>query len=296
MKEQLEFDDILLLHSMDHVMDFQRFQENRLEPFLKSPKGKLIAVHHHDRGPGLYGLDSQFQSMKKKLQANGCDLYRFTFLREPESLLKSTLVFFDSAEQQKNYEWVAPEPVRNIEDPKERFKVAMQTDAIYDNLMVRYILNNRLENDGPNPRHSGAKYPLGVGEVSDDALAEAWKILSQFDFIGFLDNMESGLYSVAKDLGFRSIVVLKAHNVYGIDQANMAAATSSTAFDDVLTMDDVQSLIEQRTDKDKELYESAKTLVETRAAAAAAAAEAAKEQAKTKANSTNADDDSGKSF
>jgi len=264
MKEQQEIDDVLLLHSMDEKMDYAAFEKEKLEPILQAPKGKLVAVHHHDRGPGLFNFNGTFSAMKTRLQAQGCDLYRMTFLREPRGLLKSTLVFFDSAEHQPKYEWVAPEPVRNIKDPLLRFKVGLETDAIYDNLMVRYILNNRCENDGPNPRCDGAEYPLEIGHVDSKALAEAWKILSTFEFVGFTEQMEAGAYTVSQELGFRNVVLVEKRNVYGVDQANMKAATSQRDFEALLSSEEIIPLVESRTAMDKELYEAAKNLSDKR--------------------------------
>mmetsp|Transcript_66008 Transcript_66008/g.157829 ORF Transcript_66008/g.157829 Transcript_66008/m.157829 type:complete len:445 (-) Transcript_66008:117-1451(-) len=264
MKEQQELDDVYILHSMDDEIDFDKFQQEKLEPFLQAPQGKLVAVHHHDRGPGLYGLNSTLVSMKSRLQASGCDLYRMIFLREPTHLLKSTLVFFDAAEHQPGFEWVAPEPVRKLKDPTERFKVALQTDTIYDNLMVRYTLNNRCENNGPNPRCNGAKYPIDIGHVNHTALAHAWHTISAFEFVGFTEDMEAGAYKVAQDLGLRSVVVVKKHNVYGVDQANMAATTSLADLDAILDTEEMHTLVDSRTAMDKELYEAAKGLVAER--------------------------------
>mmetsp|Transcript_75944 Transcript_75944/g.180577 ORF Transcript_75944/g.180577 Transcript_75944/m.180577 type:complete len:407 (+) Transcript_75944:107-1327(+) len=248
MKARGQIDDVLLLHNLTHRVNMMEFIDKHIEPVVRAPQGRLVAVHHHDRGPGLYGRSPLFRTLKRRFQAKGCNLYRLTVLRKPMELLQSALVFYDSAEQVPG---VAPSMIQGINDTKTRLIKGLETDKIYDNLMTRYILNNRDEMDGPNPQVSGARYPLEIGGVHRDAVTAARDILRQFQFVGFADDsLGVFMQAFARHLHIDEDVELPRIDVYGIDQVNMAANTNRQFLEDA----DIKALMQHRVRMDQELY------------------------------------------
>merc|ERR1719401_2072114 len=81
---------LIRLTNNGYPIDYQSFHAEHIEPFLANPKGRFIAVHHHHNGPGLYGSSAPpFAEMKHKLNAHGCKLIRFGFIRDPVKRLIS---------------------------------------------------------------------------------------------------------------------------------------------------------------------------------------------------------------
>ena len=250
MKAHNQFDEVYVLHNISQEVDVNSFMKNELESVIDKPEGKLVAVHHHDRARGLYNMTETFTAMKRRLEAKGCNLYRMTFLRDPMEHLKAALVFYDSAE--RGEEWVAPGGVSGISDSKERFRKALSTDAIYDNILIRYLLNN-LGQGGPNPRVANAGYPMTIGSVDDKAMTLARDILREFQFVGFVDDTMTPMVDImAKKLGLNNTAVGLPHlNVYGINQVNMAANTDAAE----LAQAGLDDVLDKRTRFDRKLYE-----------------------------------------
>jgi len=225
-------------------IDYDKFEQQFIEPILENPEGKLVVIHHGDRGPGLYGFESKFADMKTRLQAHGCDLFRLTWLREPEELVNSALFFYDASMQANDGE-SAPEELRYETDQMTRLKKALATDKIYDNLMVRYLLNNKGEYDGLLPRGGGAQYPMEIGAVDDNALKAATDILRSFEFVGFTGRLDKDLQKVSAMLGLEHSVALPHESdMWSLQLAELP--------------EDVRKVIQDRIVQDKQLWETAK--------------------------------------
>ena len=49
-------------------MNYTGYYAQNIEPIIASPQGKLVAVHHHHRGPALYGFHAHFDVMQARLE------------------------------------------------------------------------------------------------------------------------------------------------------------------------------------------------------------------------------------
>jgi hypothetical protein len=184
------FDAVLPLMSLDHVVNYTGYYAQNIEPIIASPQGKLVAVHHHHRGPALYGFDEQFDAMQAKLESVGCRLFRVTFLRQPIAREISALYF--------NYR----NGVEKRKGPKEKFFKAVLSEvalADYHNGQVRYILNNKMNEYGLEPFKFDDEYISD--KVWSQALHEANSILSKFDIVGSSEQLSDGLGEVAELIG-----------------------------------------------------------------------------------------------
>lgn len=195
MKEYGYFDAVLPLMSMSHAVDFPKFQETYLDDILKNPQGRLVAVHHHHRGPGLDGFDATFEQMQETLEASGCSLIRITFLREPVAREISALYFNMGTEER------FPEVLTNV------------TKAEFRNGEIRYILNNKMNEYGMEHFHFGNSVKKKTWRA---ALRKAERILSKFSFVGTMEQFDQGIAKICELIGephAKDIVRLRPVNV-----------------------------------------------------------------------------------
>lgn len=191
-KLTMNFSDVLILYSDNGgQINYTDWEARELEPFLANPAGKLVAVHHHHRGPGLYGFEPTFAKIQSRLRQAGCSLTKAVVLRNPLDRTASFLAkAFDG--NMSLYHW---------ELRHNHFKTAQ-------NGQVRFMLNN----------FNGEEYPfLPLGLANDDvhwqgAIEEAERILSTFEFVGFTEELDKELPRLARQLGFdESAPVMRAN-------------------------------------------------------------------------------------
>lgn len=177
-------------------IDIKKWDAEFIEPFLQNPGERTIVVHHHDRGPGLAGMEDYFVNLQSRLQAKGCGFWKVTFLRNPVDLATSALFYYDHAEFGKPY--IAPNQIQYKEQNQTlRFINALQSDTWYDNMLVRYLLNNKNDWSGPMPRNNGAKYPIQWGEVNTTHVQLAEEVLRDFHFVGIAEDIGKGKRQIA---------------------------------------------------------------------------------------------------
>jgi len=219
----IEMKKIGLLHDVFELVDynqpvnFDSFHQQHLQPFISNPAGRLVAIHHHHGGPGLYGMQPYFQEVQSKLHAQGCSLVRFTLVREPMSKLASMM----------NYamRW---HPASQSEDPAEHHKFAreiLMADVDFDNPQVRYTLNNW--------REVPQRFPMEIGDVNESALNAAIQMLDSFEVVGLVEQLHVSIAEVKKLLGLHSAQGVPRENTkenpfvngsgYGIDGAKLPA-------------------------------------------------------------------------
>jgi len=179
------------LRSTDTEVDFLALHQKFIEPILLAPTEAYVAVHHHHRGPGLFHMEEYFRDVKARLQASGCDLVRFTMLRDPVARLKSALYFNLANEPPQLFRSSVNHELTT--EQKQYMWTQLANNPIYDNLMTRYILNNKLED------FEHAPFPMALGGVNSTASTLAIKLLSSFEYVGFQEDIQGG--NVTRQLG-----------------------------------------------------------------------------------------------
>lgn len=224
-------------HYEQENINFTAFHEEKIRPLLRNMTGKLFAVHHHHRGPGLYGMDSYFSDMKNKLSTQGCSLIRFTVLREPVSQLTSAV-------NRRAEIWNVPLPNSSARDDFFRLHLEDTGDSQQlqrDNAEVRYTLNN----------FNGSNFPMGYGGSHEDALKAAEAVLDGFEVVGLTEQLANSIGNVAK--------LLKLPNAKL--PIRKQRSPSYRQYDGQPFPYDVAALIKERTKFDSELYERFKSRI-----------------------------------
>lgn len=226
-------DAVLPLMSMDHLVDFDKFHAENIEPILSSPRGRLVAIHHHHRGPGLYGFDSHFDAMQTRLEGAGCKLFRVTFLRQPVDRLVSSLYY-----RHENHG-------SSTQPSGQAFSEALSHthDQEYYNGEISYILNNKMYEYGVAPFKLDSRF-LRV-EMWSKALAETNRILRTFDYVGMTEHLSVGVAKVAGLIGTPH--VLKANPLRMVNTNFHERLRKSTTISD---------LVEKACTYDQKLYDS----------------------------------------
>mmetsp|Transcript_2881 Transcript_2881/g.5342 ORF Transcript_2881/g.5342 Transcript_2881/m.5342 type:complete len:350 (-) Transcript_2881:41-1090(-) len=226
----------------DDYINFTAFQEQQIQPALHNIKGKLVAVHHHHKGPGLYGMEHYFSDLKKQLSSQGCSLTRFTVLREPVSLLMSALRYDsqlrngNSSLKSGNNETKHNRSLR--QNCRWHLKSGDQESIRRDNAEVRYILNNFGSGD----------FPMPFGGSKDAALKAAIQILDSFEVVGLTEEL---------DLSIRNLVqVLRLPVFAEIPHMNERGHWYQVQEDEIQEFpDDLRDLIKRRSKYDVQMYE-----------------------------------------
>mmetsp|Transcript_75913 Transcript_75913/g.144397 ORF Transcript_75913/g.144397 Transcript_75913/m.144397 type:complete len:378 (-) Transcript_75913:67-1200(-) len=216
-------------------VNFTEFNNEYLQPLVHNMTGKLVAVHHHHRGPGLYGLDPYFSDLKKQLNSQGCSLIRWTLLREPVSRLKSAVNFelqlhhrsiqSKVAYDQAFREYLLESGVTDFENRR-------------DNAQVRYTLNNF-------GIDAESKFSMPFGSSNEAALDAATRILDSFEVVGTVEEVDKSIKNVTKLLELPDVPL----------PTDNARRKQYQKYDDLPLPDDIQRLIEKRTRLEAKLYE-----------------------------------------
>jgi hypothetical protein len=146
---------------------------------LAVPGNPPVIVHHHQRGPGLYGFNLTFMQLKEKVVAAGCQFIRMTVLRKPVDRLISELYY------NKILRYGAQDPPQGMLN---LYKQWLMNNFHYDNWQVRFLLNNKMEEYGDQYFHFNENEKPWRSPTSDAtwevALKASTDILSEFDYVG----------------------------------------------------------------------------------------------------------------
>jgi len=218
-------------------IDFNAF-DRKLYQSIDKNAGKVIAVHHHHNGPGLYGWMQNYQKrLKDILNARGCSLVKWTLLRRPELRLISHVNFVmqilgvqtkDKASHNQFF--------RKVLSASDATKGDDQFVNQYDNHQIRYLLNNF-------GRTGGFPMPFG-GPNHDGALNAAVQILDSFDVVGVVEKVDNSIAKLTQLLGLPALP---------FPRTNVRRAEFQS-HDKTPFPDDVQLLMQERTAFEKKLW------------------------------------------
>lgn len=222
---------------------YDTYHNKHIEPLVANAKGKLVAVHHHHHTPGMLEFQSRFPEMKRRLNEQGCDLFRFTFLRNPESRLTSALVYniFDwnrtkDSERElghsKSWDDNTMNLVQNV------FAKDSGASEVY-NREVNYFLNNNAE-DGKH------LWRPSLDQIMNVTVAK--RILRTFELVGLTEEMGDGISQLARMVGLGG----KIPGLHG-SRTNMGSRTTDPAE----LPRAMSKLIRNNTILDRVLYEEA---------------------------------------
>lgn len=215
-------------------VNWEAFRDNQLEPLISNMAGRVVAVHHHHNGPGLYGMENYFSRLSSRLENQGCKLVRFTLLRKPVPRLISHVNFA----MQLIYK---DQPGEAIDKQKHDnyFRFALSNpnfpDNQFDNYQVRYTLNNFY-----------GKYPMPFASSDPAAVNAAIRILDSFEVLGLVENLDESVVRVRQLLGLPNLP---------FPRTNVRKPKFSQHDDENLPAD-VHRLIDARTELEKKLYEN----------------------------------------
>jgi len=227
-------------------VDFPGFRDNTLQPLINNMKGKLVAVHHHHNGPGLYGMDPYFKKIKGQLEKQGCSLVRFTLLRDPEARLVSNLNFDMQLAHGNDGAQVG------VGEHNQYFRSQLKTAGRnefynrYDNYQVRYLLNNFGNADGTT------QFPMPFGDTQNGALAAANQILDDFEVVGLVEELDKSIKKV------NELLALPTSNAPRSNERRK----EFQKHDKLPLPGDVQALVVARTSLEQQMYSRRKQLVE----------------------------------
>eukprot|EP00448_Togula_jolla_P023172 CAMPEP_0170590112 /NCGR_PEP_ID=MMETSP0224-20130122/11696_1 /TAXON_ID=285029 /ORGANISM="Togula jolla, Strain CCCM 725" /LENGTH=312 /DNA_ID=CAMNT_0010913887 /DNA_START=127 /DNA_END=1065 /DNA_ORIENTATION=- len=205
-------DDMVKLGQFDEIVDLRShtpfdywtsdFHTKHIAPLVKDPKGKLIAVHVHMNGPGMYYFNSHLSEMKQQLRSQGCDLVRTTFLRQPKDRAISAIFYSDTYTGLD----LAVMPRSDMNQAVQKY---LMEEKHFDNQQLRYLLNNRADTG----------YPIdGFMELNGydhGALEAAKQILSTMEYIAFTEDMQAELQHIGEMFHaekIASVEVVNAHS------------------------------------------------------------------------------------
>lgn len=269
----------------DSLTLLDSFHDMFIKPFLMHPKDRLIAVHQ-DRGPGLLRSKKYLSKLKDDLKAKGCDLFRVTFLRNPEHMLyprikSRTTVQLDLLQKSKqlpavplassnediaqaaSQEMTRSFVQRNMSDwsirtldgaqgKREANKQTVNTiDDTLDKLISEAVFKDPAY-DNPQLRFlldnkKDAEYPIAIGAVDSSAFKVASKLLHSFEYVGLAEEMDQGIKQIADLLNLAGIVPFE-QSYKEPDAADMALPT------------DIQKAVKPGLEYDRRLYLVAATM------------------------------------
>lgn len=168
---------------------YMAFHRKHLKPVLESPKGKLVVVRHGPWGPAPSGwLNKTWELMQNRLKANGCELVRATFLRDPVDRIHAIADAFPT----------------NDTESDSGLEGLTKTDKTFDNGITRYLLNNNKGSAPPrfaNARHEREAFSMVLGGVNSTGLHRALSVLRTFEFVGVAEELLSEVARLEARLG-----------------------------------------------------------------------------------------------
>eukprot|EP00927_Polykrikos_kofoidii_P044691 TRINITY_DN3858_c0_g1_i2.p1 TRINITY_DN3858_c0_g1~~TRINITY_DN3858_c0_g1_i2.p1 ORF type:complete len:370 (+),score=55.16 TRINITY_DN3858_c0_g1_i2:57-1166(+) len=219
-------DEVFSLYSKTRPVDLQRFEEDVLESVLAHPTGRLVALHNHHRGFGLFGHHHMTKRFQQRLRAAGCGFFQITSLRAPTDRLRSSL-FYQSRKEL---------PSASKEEVRQYMVNMLTSNKAFDNYLVRYTLNNHKDME--------ETYPLPLGKVKGKAVEAALALLANFDAVWILEDGDTVVHRFARRLGL---------SASGNDIPIPKVDVDENADLSVLTPE-ISELIKRRTLTDNVLY------------------------------------------
>ena len=153
---------------------------NQFVKTMSPEKGwKVIHLHHHF--PGMYYNKDIVQNWKTIVEGKGCVFHKTTMLRDPLSRFVSAI----------NYKYNRPIPLDKVGEIMMRINNQR-------NQLARYLLFARCRRTD-----SDIKCDSGMPHLNENYTREMWKIINQFESIGFQDRFEDYLENIRKVTGWR---------------------------------------------------------------------------------------------
>jgi len=207
--------------------------EAELQKSLESMEGKLVAVHHHHNGPGLYSMGGYFSDLQQRLNKQGCSLVRWTLLREPKPRLISHVNFV-----MQMYGKQTPDQAAYAHFLRTTLAATNSDNGFnnqYDNHQVRYVLNNFATNE---------TFPMPFGAPNDAALATAMQILDGFEVVGIVEKVNDSISQLTKLLNLPAVPFPRSN----------VRSQKFQGHDKLPLPNDVDQLIEERIKLERKLY------------------------------------------